>query len=150
MTDNNTQENTVNETPEAPEAPETTEAQETQEGTAGNAEAAKYRRRLRDAEAERDALTGQLGAMRRTEAERVASKHLAAPGAMWAAGTDLADLLDDTGGIDPEKVKAAAENAQATLGAAPPPPGNYVPNEGKNPRPRRNDGMEAVISGGLY
>lgn len=86
----------------------------------GNSEAAKWRRRLRDAEAERDALTERLAGLQRAEAERLAGEHIAKSSALWAAGVDLADLLTDEGQVDPEKVAAAAAQARDTLGVEAP------------------------------
>ena len=80
-----------------------------------NAEAAKYRKRLRDTEAERDALAAKIEAYQRAEVEQYA-EHLQKPSAIWAAGIELADLLDDEGNIDPEKTTAAVEAAATDLG----------------------------------
>lgn len=116
---------TPQETPEAPEKP-----------TEGN-EAAKYRRRLREAEAERDALTMQLDALRRAEVERLATVELDTPAGLWANGTELADLLADDGTVDPDKVDAAVRAAVDTLGletrTARRRGGLYVPREGGVP-----------------
>ncbi|QRE80391.1 hypothetical protein F1734_09115 [Rhodococcus ruber] len=57
------------------------EQTEAPEDTSGNAEAAKYRRRLRETEAERDALTSRLEAMQYAEALRLAAD-LAEPGGL--------------------------------------------------------------------
>ncbi len=67
-------------------------------------EAAKYRRRLREAEAERDTLGSRVETMQRAEVERLAAADLAAPADMWLTGTALPDLLDDDGDVDPAKV----------------------------------------------
>lgn len=84
--------------------PEQTEAPE---DTSGNAEAAKYRRRLRETEAERDALTSRLEAMQYAEALRLAAD-LAEPGDLFTiGGVTVADLLDEAGDIDTGKVAEA-------------------------------------------
>lgn len=83
-------------------------------------EAAKYRRQLREVQAEAEQLRGQLDAMRRREAERLAVKPTG-PSTMglhdgrdlWAYGTDPAALVDDEGTVDPERVAAAVR----TIGA---------------------------------
>lgn len=81
-----------------------------------NAEAAKYRHRAKEAEAERDALAEQVTALRRAAVEdRLKAQHVA-PAGFWAAGVQLEDLLDDEGNLDDEKVKTAADNAVETLG----------------------------------
>lgn len=121
------------ETPEEEPTPDPNDDGQEPDEAAPNKEAAKYRRRLRDAETERDALAEQLTNMRRADAERLASQHLAKPAGLWAAGVEIADLLDDTGTIDPAKVTEAAKQAADALGLALPPPGNYAAREGNNP-----------------
>ena len=106
---------------------------ETTEETAGTNREAKYRRQLRDTEAERDGLVGQLDAMRRAEAERIAANVIAEPAALWAADVQLEDLLGDAGTVDAEKVTAAARDAQERLGLQQR-LRNAVPKEGANQR----------------
>ena len=97
-------------------------------------EAAKYRLRLREAEAERDALAGRLEAAQRREAERLAGE-LSQPGDLWLLGNvTLTDLLTDDGEVDPAKVQAATA---AVLDAR---PGLRRPKfppvlQGRNPNP---------------
>lgn len=83
----------------------------------GNSEAAKYRRRLRDTETERDTLRGQVEALQRAEVERLAG-HLTQPSAIWAAGVELSDVLDDSGAVNADKVATAVTEAAETLGLA--------------------------------
>lgn len=75
----------------------------------GSGEAAKYRRRLRDTEAERDTLRQRVEHMQRAEIERLAAGKLADPADVWRDGAKLADLLDDTGNIDPDKVNGTVD-----------------------------------------
>ena len=83
--------------------------QEAPEGTS-NAEAAKYRRRLRETEAERDSLTTALDAYRRRDVEQAAeAAGLARGGDLFDAGTQLVDLLAEDGTVDTDKVQEAAE-----------------------------------------
>lgn len=112
-TETNTETNTevVEQEPEQVEQPDDTDEN-------GNREAAKWRRRLRETEAERDQLRGQVQALQRAEAERIAGETVRAPAALWAAGVDVADLLDDTGAIDPAKVRDAVQAAAEQLGLA--------------------------------
>lgn len=98
----------------------------------GGREAAKYRRRLRDTEGERDGLREQLDGMRRAEVERIAGAKINKPAALWAGGVQLADLLDDQGNIDAGKVDAAVTTACADLGLEQR-RRNVVPSEGGNP-----------------
>lgn len=89
--------------PETTEPDGSTEA-EPERGKGGNAEAARYRIQLRTAEAERDALTATVTRLQTAAAERVAGEWLAAPADLWAFGGSLADLLDDHGDVDPDRV----------------------------------------------
>ena len=88
-----------------------TGAQEADEPTTGNAEAAKYRRRLREAEAERDNLAAIVENTRRQMVERMLADstdgHLGDPTDLWRGGVELAELVDEAGAIDPAKVDAA-------------------------------------------
>ncbi len=79
-----------------------TEADETRPG----AEAARYRRRLRETETERDGLVEQLDGFRRREAERVAAGALSKASDLWLDGRTIGDLLDDDGQVDADKVNA--------------------------------------------
>lgn len=76
-------------------------------------EAAKYRRRLRDTEAERDTLAGQVQTLQRAEAERLAADVLAVPADLWLTDTDLETVLTD-GMVDADKVTALAEQITGT------------------------------------
>jgi hypothetical protein len=140
--------------PEAPmEPPETDDApdgadqhDDGQDG--GNREAARYRRRLREVEAERDALTARVETMQRTEAERLASKHLAKGAALWIGDTQLADLLDDDGNVDASKVADRAQYVREEFGLSKARSGLYVAREGENPPPHRGgDSMIDAVMG---
>ena len=72
-----------------------------------NREAAKYRRKLRDTETERDQLAARVEALQRAEVERLAGTMLADPADLWH-GTTLDQLLDDNGDIAVTKLNAAA------------------------------------------
>lgn len=114
------------EAPEDARAPEATTADTTTEDeaardplAAARKEAAGYRRRLRDAEAERDQARHHAQAAQRAEAERLAqgadltgrdaenARVLARGQDLWAAGTDLDALIGDDGRVDPAKVREA-------------------------------------------
>lgn len=112
---------------------------EVTEGASPNAEAAKYRRQLRDVEADRDQLASTVLAFQRAEAEALAGEVLVKGSDLWLIGTELTDLLSEDGRIDPAKVTAAIEGALSdrpymskrnTLLT-----GNTVPREGGNPHP---------------
>src|SRR5699024_10380117 len=111
----------------------TTEVEPTTEDTSkAGQEAANYRRRLREAEAERDALTTRLEQLQRAEVERLAEQHIAKGSGLWAA-TELADMLDEDGNIDPAKVTAAARAAREQLGLSAPVTGPVIPTQGDAP-----------------
>ena len=75
----------------------------------GNREAAKYRTRLREAEAQRDALAQRVERFQRNEIEHIARAHLASPADLLTlSGNQLSDYLTESGDIDPEKINADA------------------------------------------
>lgn len=84
--------------------PENTPTPPGGEQSTPNSEAARYRRRLRETEAERDALRGRVEHMQRGEVERLAAARLADAADVWRDGAQIADLLDDNGNVDPTKV----------------------------------------------
>lgn len=99
-------------------------------------EAAKYRRRLRETEKERDALLETVAALRRAAIDtEVAGKHRIPTEGFWATGITVDQLLDDDGNIDTEKIATAARDATDRLGVRRP-LRNHVPNEGASPASR--------------
>lgn len=90
----------------------------TTDGAKAGKEAAKYRRRLRETEGERDALAEQVDTLRRTLAEEVivSTGRLSSAEALWAAGTRVADLLDDDGNLDRNKIEQAADAVAERFG----------------------------------
>jgi hypothetical protein len=123
---------------EAPEADTTDPADTADQAESPSRREARYRRQLREAEAERDQLAAQLDALRRAEVERIAADHLTKPQALWTAGAELNDLLDDSGLVDAERVRAAATQAREELGLESPRErkmrGLVVPGEGTTVR----------------
>lgn len=107
---------TIEATPAEPaaEAPaaETTAVEAEPEAKPGNREA-RYRLQLRETEAERDALRGQVATFQRAEAERLATTTLADGRDLWRDGADIADVLADDGTVDEKKVAALAAKVQA-------------------------------------
>ena len=100
-------------------------------------EAAKYRRRLRETEAERDALNGRVEAAQRALVDHLASTvGRIRPGALWASGAKLADLLDADGNVDQAAVTTACDSAAKTLGLA------HIP------KPDRSQGMGGTSGNG--
>lgn len=80
-------------------------------GAQGSPEAAKYRRRLREAEAQRDALSERLAAAQRREVEQLAGKQLGDGADLWLTGAKLESMLTEAGDVDPAKVADAAKLA---------------------------------------
>lgn len=78
------------------------------EPPAGDNEAAKYRRRLREVEAERDALKGTLDTVRRGQIEAAIADKLHRPADFFEVGeaVELADLMTEDGQVDTAKVDA--------------------------------------------
>lgn len=75
----------------------------------GNGEAAKYRRALRDTEAQRDALADRLAGYQRRECEAVVAEILDVPADLWdVAGLNPAEFYADDGTVDEDKVRFAA------------------------------------------
>jgi hypothetical protein len=79
-------------------------------------EAAKWRKQLRDTEAQLAATNDRLAALQRGEVVRLAAEHLADGADIFRDGLDVSALLDDDGHLDHAKV---VEAAQATLAAHP-------------------------------
>src|SRR4051812_7340440 len=79
-------------TAEAPEtSPDDVEDQDDAAGGKGNKEAARYRRRLRETEQERDTLKATVEALQRAEVDRLAESDGLRPAALWS-GAELGDL----------------------------------------------------------
>ena len=93
-------------------------------------EAAKYRRRLREVEVERDSLAERLTVAQQREVER--HTRLRTPSALWALGASVTDALDDDGNVDPAKAAALGQRYAEQYGLQPP-RGCYAPLEGMHP-----------------
>ncbi len=138
---------------DAPHEPEDTEPEEEPEDDAkGGKEAARYRRRLRETEAERDALTERVESLQRSVVDSIVTEggkggrmHSTEP--FWAGGVDLADLLDEGGDVDRAKVLAAVDDVAVRFGITRRPKPNTVPGEGYNPAPAGRDSMVDVVQG---
>lgn len=117
MTNENTEPQDTQPAEATESAPEPVEDTQPAEDTKAGKEAARYRRQLRKVEAERDALAEKVTALQRAEVERHAA-HLTRPDAIWAAGLELADVLDEDGNVDPERVTTAITDAADRLGLA--------------------------------
>lgn len=119
------------------DAPDAQAAEDTPEDTddtepAAGSEAAKYRRKLREAEAERDDLAARVEALQRAQVVTLLEAARVKPDAVFAVAP-LADLLAEDGTVDPDKVKAAIDSARDRFGIATPTKGSYVPGIGNQP-----------------
>lgn len=132
-------EGTQNDAAVAPEVdPAAPATEEPDEGEAKpSREAARYRRQLREAEAERDELARRLEANHRALAEELArSQGRVSPAALWANGATVESLLDEAGNVDPALVNAAVEASVEALGIS------------RKPRPDWSQGPHHDLPGG--
>jgi hypothetical protein len=79
-------------------------------------EAAKWRKKFRQAETERATLAGKVEALQRQQIAAVIATTGLNPAALWASGAQLTDLVDDDGTPDEVKIAAAIAAARDTLG----------------------------------
>jgi hypothetical protein len=109
---------------------------------AARREAASYRTRLRETEAERDTLRERVDRADRAEAERIAAAELAAPGDLWLLA-EISGMRDDRGDLSAELVRdeiarvltehphwAKGRPVEFAGGARPPHPANERPGFG--------------------
>ncbi|MFL0411073.1 hypothetical protein ACH0AH_07840 [Microbacterium paludicola] len=167
MTDNTTQ-NAEN-APHAPEEPqleqETAEGQSEPQEPRGNREAAKYRKQLRDVEAERDALHEQVASARtalvdtalagdipitveyKNGATATGSARLKNPEDLFnLGGISRDDLFDAAGNFQPAKLSEAVGQLKRDRPELFKPFGPIIPNEGKTPGNVRTDGWQSAFS----
>jgi hypothetical protein len=89
---------------------ETADERDEETGRYLSREAARYRTRLRETEAERDQLRERLERYERAEVERLASAAgLAVAGDVWTFGATLDTLRGETGDIDADTVSGVVE-----------------------------------------
>lgn len=88
------------------------------EQDSSNAEAAKWRKRLRETEAERDELREQVEALQRQQVEAIVTAAGLKPAAVWKVA-ELDALLGDDGAVSAEAVTQAVEQARDELGVQP-------------------------------
>lgn len=102
--------------PEVQPEPEATDAADSKPGR----DAAKYRVRLREAEAERDGLKASRDQLARQLLETLLPRHLKAETFWRATGLDAAALIGETG-LDLDAARAAITEASRDLGFNAPP-----------------------------
>lgn len=106
-----------------PDQSVTVDAEGVEDNHLRNREAAKYRTRLREVEAERDGIREELAAMtaareaaERAHVENVAKRRLYRPSALWAAGVTLDEVRAEDGTISDDLVFEAVNRAADKLG----------------------------------
>ncbi|MFK0200901.1 hypothetical protein [Streptomyces lavendulae] len=83
---------------------------EVTEPTNGNREAAKYRTKLREAEAKLEATEKRVNALLRAQVESLAAKELSIPSDLFDfGGASIEDLTDPEGNVMPDAVEAAVK-----------------------------------------
>ena len=102
-----------------PATPATDRPDDTPDGDTSNSEAARRRKDLQTARAERDVLRNIIDNMRRAEVERIAAGIIDKPAALWKLDINPDDLLTDQGTIDTAKATQAINDAAATYGLTP-------------------------------
>ncbi|MBE7699240.1 hypothetical protein H9623_02825 [Oerskovia sp. Sa1BUA8] len=80
------------------------------------AEAAKYRRQLREAEGERDQLRETVQALRTAAAEQHIAGILAKPATLWLTGVTVDDFTAEDGTLDVDALSGAARGAAEAHG----------------------------------
>lgn len=105
--------NEPNTTPEGDDTGDTGSSPENR-SESPNSEAARYRKQLRAAEAERDTARETLNRLQTAEAERLAATtdqgpRLHAGDELWQQGATIADVLGDDGSVNAEAVRALIE-----------------------------------------
>lgn len=95
-----------------------TEGETDEEHKGSSAREIRYRRRLREAEAERDKLAETVTNLQRTIADGLLTDILDKPASLWLTDHKVEDYFEN-GQIDAEQLQADARDATKTLGLAP-------------------------------
>lgn len=114
------------------------------------AEAAKYRTRLRETENQLAETNQRYEAMLRQIISATAEQtHGIAPAALWDSGLNPADVLNEGGEIDLDKLTEACTSARERYGIPEPIHGPYVPGVGTQPQAPLDPKWDDVL-GDLY
>jgi hypothetical protein len=126
------------------ESEPSTAAEDDAESESANAEAAKWRRQLRETEAQRDTLASQVDALQRQQIEAQDTAAGVKPAALWKT-SELSALISEDGTVDAELVATAIDTARQELGIQPIGKGAYVPGVGGRPSatPKHDDFVDA-------
>lgn len=136
-------------TPES-EADATVAPDEPAEESTPNQEAAKWRTKFREAEAERDTLTERLIGYQRRECEHAVADLLDEPTDLWDIGqADYAQFYNENGELDEAELRAAAGALIETRPklAKPPGPRHHDFGQYRLPPPPPSGGWSDLIKG---
>jgi hypothetical protein len=115
-----------------------------------NSEAARYRVKLREKEAQVEALTERITGYQRRECEQVVSDLLDEPGDIWDIGqANVSEFYNDDGELDEGQLRAAAGalcEIRPKL-AKPRGPSHHDFGQFKPPPPMRGSGWSDVLQG---
>lgn len=128
-----------------PNEPEQTDQDQAEEGDPANREAARYRVRLREAEAERDRVAAQLESVATHVVNGEAARYGVNAEGLRAAGHDLGAFFNDEGTFDAEAVRQAAEDTAGRFGIKRPGAAGYVPGSGTGGEKQQTHGWETVL-----
>lgn len=141
----NDQDTTQQDTPEQQEPAIDQDTTGDERVKAARSEAAKYRTRLREAEAQRDEVTARYEGLLRTTIEAAAQQHHHTPAAaLWDSGVTAGELLDDDGAVDPAKLRTACDAARARYGITRP---AESPAQGTNSKPANRPTWHTAFRG---
>ena len=119
---------------------------EPQPETNSNSEAAKYRTKLREAEAQLARISGQRDTLARSIVESNLPGHVT-PDLFWKIHPDLDGLVTDTGEVDTTSVARAAQDMTKAYGLNPQQLSPVVPNAGDQPDRRSFSNWQSVVTG---
>lgn len=120
-------------------------AEDTAAAEESGSEAARWRRKLRDTEVERDTLTEKVQALQQRQVESLLSASGVKPAAVYSIAA-LTDLVGEDGMVNADKVADAVKSAQQRYGITPKSVGTFVPGVGNQPgKPPKVDGFAAAF-----
>lgn len=109
-------------------------------------EAARYRTRLREAEAERDAVAAQRDTLARTIVESHLPGHVS-PRLFWQLHQGTSGLIADDGTVDVDAIQHAAQEMADEYGLTPMATAPVVPDVGKQPETQPATQWQEVVRG---
>lgn len=129
---------------EAPEVPQ--DGSQEPEDHKPDREAAKYRTRLRETEAERDTLATQRDTLARTIVESHLPGHVS-PKLFWQLHQGTDGLIGQDGTVDVDAIAHAAQEMASEYGLTPMATAPVVPDVGKQPETQPTTQWQEVVRG---